>query len=146
MGSQSLNDLFGDLPDYPGKKQPKNRSSSKDSGGDDPFKFLRTTVYYVRGEEMAFYTIGELAKALNRKPVTIRQWEARGYIPTPTFRTPPPEGTQLPGKTVKGRRLYSKQQVELLIYAVKHFGLDNPRVENQDWVGFKKHIKEQWSK
>jgi hypothetical protein len=146
MGSQSLNDLFGDLPDYPGKKQPKNRQSSKESDSNDPFKFLRTTEYIVRGEKMAFYTIGELAKALNRKPVTLRQWEARGYIPTPTFRTPPPEGTQIPGKTVKGRRLYSRKQVELLIYAVDHFGLNHPRTEHQNWVGFKQYVKEQWSK
>ena len=144
MGSKSLNDLFGDLPDYPGKKPPKNREAK--GNDDDPFKFLHTTMYVVRGEEMAFYTIGELAKALNRKPVTIRQWEARGYIPTPTFRTPPPEGTQVPGKTAKGRRLYSRKQVELLIYAVEHFGFNNPKSEGYNWVGFKQYVKEQWSK
>lgn len=146
MGTQSLNDLFGDLPDFPGRKPPKNRSASKKEKDDDPFRFLRSTTYVVRGESIAFYTVGELAKALGRKPGTIRAWESRGYIPTPTFRTPPPDMAQIPGKTPKGRRLYSKKQVELLIYSVKHFGLDNPRGEGADWVGFKKHIQEQWSK
>jgi len=144
MGSQSIDSIFGDLPNYPGKRPPKNRGGVKKDVDADPFVFLRATYYMVRGEKTAFYTVGELAKALERQPVTIRMWELRGIIPTPSFRTAPPAGEQIPGKPLKGRRLYSKQQVELLIYAVKHYGLNNPRGTDADWVGFEKYIKKNW--
>lgn len=144
MGPQSIDSIFGDLPNYPGKRLPKNRDFPKKDVDADPFAFLRATYYTVRGEKTAFYTVGELAKALGRQPGTIRTWESRGIIPLPSFRTAPPAGEQIPGKPVKGRRLYSKKQVELLLYAVEYFDLDNPRGEHADWVGFKKYIKENW--
>jgi hypothetical protein len=145
LGIKGIDDFLGDLPNYPGKKPPKNRAGSKPAVNDDPFVFLHATYYTVRGEKTAFYTVGEVAKALDRKPGTIRKWEERGFIPTPSFRTAPPDGEQIPGKSLKGRRLYSKKQVELLLYSVEHFGLNNPRGKGADWVGFKKHIKEHWS-
>jgi hypothetical protein len=144
MGSQGIDDIFKDLPNYPGKRPPKNRVTAKKDVEADPFAFLHATYYTIRGEKKAFYTVGEVAKALNRKPGTIRMWEFRGFIPTPSFRTAPPEGEQIPGKSVKGRRLYSKKQVELLIYAVEYFGLYDPRGTDADWVGFKKYIQENW--
>jgi hypothetical protein len=144
MGSQSVDSIFGDLPNYPGKRPPKNRAGTKKDVEADPFAFLRATYYTVRGEKKAFYTVGEVAKALGRRPGTIRMWEMRGIIPTPSFRTAPPEGEQIPGKSLKGRRLYSKQQVELLLHAVEQFDLDNPRSQDADWVGFKKYIQENW--
>jgi hypothetical protein len=146
MGVKGLDDIFGDLPNYPGKKPPKNRGDVKQDKKEDPFEFLHATYYQMNGEKVAFYTVGEVAKALGRKTDTIRQWENRGFIPTPKFRTAPPEGNQIPGKPAKGRRLYSRSQVELLLYAVQHFGIDNPRGKNTDWVGFKKYIKDNWTK
>ena len=139
MGSESLND-------YPGKTPPKNRKKRKPTRIEDPFSLLHPIVYSIRGEEQTFYTVGEVAKALNRKAGTIRSWEAKGFIPTAIYRAPAPYGQQLPGKIAKGRRLYSKKQVELLIYSVQHFGLDNPQPNKANWAGFKKHIKEQWTK
>lgn len=144
MGPQSVDSIFGDLPNYPGNRPPKNRGGVKKDVDADPFAFLRATYYTVRGEKMAFYTVGELAKALNRRPGTIRMWESRGIIPTPSFRTAPPSGEQVPGKSIKGRRLYSKKQVELLLYAVEYYGLNEPRGTDADWVGFKKYIQENW--
>jgi hypothetical protein len=139
MGAESLND-------YPGKTAPRNRGKKKPARIEDPFAVLHTVTFTIRGEEVSFYTVGEVAKALNRKSGTIRKWETLGYIPTATFRTPPPEGQQIPGKVTKGRRLYSRSQVELLIYSVQHFGLDNSQPNKANWLGFKKHIKENWIK
>jgi hypothetical protein len=139
MGAESLND-------YPGKTAPKNRGKKKPARIEDPFAVLHTVTFTIRGEEVSFYTVGEVAKALNRRPGTIRKWEADGFIPTATFRTPIPEGAQIPGKPSKGRRLYNRSQVELLIYSVHHFGLNSSQPKNANWIGFKKHIKENWIK
>jgi hypothetical protein len=145
MGAQGLDNFLEDLPNYPGKKPPKNRAESKKSKEEDPFEFLHATYYQVRGERVAFYTVGEVAKALGRNPGTLRMWESKGVIPVPKFRTSPPEGSQIPGKPSKGRRLYSRTQVELLLYAVEHFGLNKARGQNADWVAFKKYIHTHWS-
>lgn len=139
MGAESLND-------YPGKTAPRNRGKRKPARIEDPFAVLHTVTFTIKGEDVSFYTVGEVAKALNRRPGTIRKWEADGYIPTATFRTPIPEGAQIPGKPSKGRRLYSRSQVELLIYSVQHFGLNSPQPKNANWIGFKRHIKENWIK
>jgi hypothetical protein len=136
-------DLLGDLPDWPGNRPPKNRPNSKKHIEiDDRFNGAKGKTFRVGGEEKHFFTIGELAKALNRQPVTIRMWESRGWIPKATFRTPPPKRGTLPGKPVKGRRLYSLEQVEFLMDALQRFNLDDPVQAN--WGGFKKHIKDNW--
>ena len=49
---------------------------------------------------------------------------------------------QIPGKNLKGRRLYSLEQVEFLIDAVDQFQISNPAKAN--WDGFRKHIKQKW--
>ena len=59
----------------------------------EPYKYLR-----YKGVKTAFYSIGSLARALNREPVTIRKWEAAGVIPQPDFAA---------GKI----RLYTAQQI-----------------------------------
>jgi predicted DNA-binding protein (UPF0251 family) len=69
-------------------------------------------------------------------------WEQRGWIPKVRYRTPAPAGTQIPGKPTKGRRLYSREQVELLIDAVEAFRLNDQK--KADWDGFKKHIRANW--
>ena len=136
-------DLLGDLPDWPGNTPPKNRPGKKPlSELDDRFNGAKSKVFRMNGVERRFFTVGELAKALCRKPVTIRMWESKGWIPRANYRTPAPRGQQIPGKTVKGRRLYSLEQVEFLIDAVKRFNLDDPVQAN--WEGFKKHTSTNW--
>lgn len=63
--------------------------------------------YYLEynGERTPFYRIGDLARALNRRPVTIRKWQAKGYIPLSRF--------NLPADILGGRiRLYTRDQIE----------------------------------
>lgn len=140
-------DLFGDLPDFPGKRAPKNRPQSKkliDSGLGDRYNGAKGKEYVINGEKQMFYTIGELCKALGKRPVTLRMWESKGWIPKPSFRTPPPNGIQIPDKAQKGRRLYSQQQLDTLIDGVEQFGLNNPY--HADWEAFKTYIKENWTR
>ena len=138
-------DFFNDLPDFPGRTLPKNRkegSKKSNSFLDDRFSGAKSKKLKVNGVEREFFTIGELAKVLRRKPVTIRMWESNGWIPKARYRTPPPKGQMIPGKAVKGRRLYSIEQVEFLLTALSRFEIDDPVKAN--WVGFRQHIKNEW--
>lgn len=66
--------------------------------------------YVVAGVETEFFTVGQLAKALGRQPVTIRKWEREGVIPKSTFQSPgrddDPRGR---------RRLYTREQIEGMV-------------------------------
>jgi hypothetical protein len=137
-------EMFGELPDFPGKRTPKNRPNRKPEAIiTDRFNGAKPKTFKVNGEDRIFFTIGELAKALNRKPVTIRMWESRGWIPRATYRTPKPRGVQIPDKSVQGRRLYSLEQVEFLMSAMEQFAIhtDDPK-----WDQFRKHISNNYPK
>ena len=136
-------DFFNDLPDFPGKTPPKNRKiTQRDSLIEDRLNGAKSKKLIVNGVQREFFTVGELAKALNRKPGTIRMWELNGWIPKAKYRTPPPKKEQIPGKVPKGRRLYSLEQVEFLQTALLRFELDDPAKAN--WIGFRQHIKNEW--
>ncbi len=135
-------ELLGDLPDWPGSTPPKNRGTSKPKSALDRFNGAKPKIYRIAGVDKELFTVGQLAKALGRKAITIRMWESQGWIPKATYRTPPPAGEQIPGKPSKGRRLYSIEQLELLLQAAEHFKIDDPT--NNDWVGFRQHIKNNW--
>lgn len=117
----------------PGK--PPLRSSVVDT---DPLDGVKYTTYLIKGEKKEFYSIGALAGLMHRQPVTLRSWEAKGWIPAPNFRTPAPKGSQIPGKATKGRRLYSRNQVLYLLSASNQFNLLEPK--RADWKGFHQYM------
>lgn len=134
---------LGDLPNWPGNTPPRNRSANpKPRVTQDELNGARPKIYRIKGVDREFYTVGEVARALHRQPVTLRMWEQRGWLPKVKYRTPPPAGEQIPGKTPKGRRLYSKDQLVFLVEAVQRFHLDDQRKAN--WVGFRQHIRANW--
>ena len=98
---------------------------------DDPERWdAKPRKFRVGGVDREFFTIGHLAKALLRKPVTIRAWERAGVIPKPTFRRPSedPRGT---------RRLYTRAQVEGMVRIAEEEGLmkgDYRSVSNTDFT------------
>lgn len=139
-------DLLGDLPYWPGATPPKSKTNSKRSS-DSELNGARSSVYRINGEDLEMFSVGELARALERKPVTIRMWESQGWIPKANYRTPTPRGEQVPGKAVKGRRLYSKEQILLLVRAVALFSLDKRSAPNSPkWEQFRSYVKEHWPK
>lgn len=143
MGADPVLDLFGDMPDFPGKTPPKNRPSSRPQAmREDELNGARGRVYRIKGEDVELFTVGELARAIGRQPVTVRAWESRGWIPKANFRTPAPARQQIPGKAVKGRRLYTRRQVEFLAQAVSSFSLDLKT--SSDWPKFREYIKANW--
>lgn len=135
-------DLMGDLPDWPGNTPPKNRPNSPKKSPVERYNGAKPKIYLISGVDKELFTVGQLAKALGRKAITIRMWENQGWIPKATYRTPAPSGQQIPGKSSKGRRLYTIEQLELLLEAAKRFRIDEPK--HGDWDGFKQHIKNNW--
>ena len=94
---------------YPGSKTPKKQypgtpaqlpASPPEIG--DPFRLVRYRGWVIEG-----YTLGQLARMLGRKPVTIRRWESEGVIPAAPFELPGAGGDDR-GK----RRLYSREHME----------------------------------
>ncbi len=73
-------------------------------------------VYVVNGLDVEFYTIGQLAAALGRKPGTLRKWESQGILPT--------SGYLKPSDDPRGRRrLYSRDQCLGIIRIATDTGL-----------------------
>lgn len=98
------------IKDFPGGREPVNREPDEPTGraGWDE----KPTVYVVGGKATEFFSIRHVAAAFGRSPVTIRAWENSGRIPAPITRTRTPEGKHLPGTTPRGRRLWTREQIE----------------------------------
>lgn len=69
-------------------------------------------VFTVNGIDMEFFTVGQLAAVLGRRPVTIRKWESDGVLPTTWYNTPSedPRGR---------RRLYTWAMLEGIVQIAK---------------------------
>lgn len=108
----AFNDLTDRVRDFPGKREPINRSA--------PLPSTRVTLwdasprsYKIKGVPTEFFTVGHLALAVNRTARTVRYWERNGILPDATFRAPKPQkGSQV--KQV-GDRLYSRAQIEAVV-------------------------------
>lgn len=107
---------------YPGSKQKvRTFETPSEPRSEATFKeFMRKPrLGTIKGNEIKFYTIGELADALNRKPVTIRKWEADGFIPKATFIAPS-------GDKRGKRRLYTEAQILGLVQIAREEGVLEP--------------------
>lgn len=71
------------------------------------------------GNEVIFYTLGALAEAVGKKPVTIKQWLAKHYIPEPSWRSPR-NSSNFGGA---GVRLWTKEQIEAIMQIAKEEGV-----------------------
>jgi hypothetical protein len=109
-------DVFGELPDYPGKRAPKNRPASRNIPFtvEDPYANIPFKTLVVKGEKQTFYTVGNVARILGRKAQTLRKWESKGWIPPATYRTTKSSGSDLLNTQSRGYRLYSREQVEII--------------------------------
>jgi hypothetical protein len=95
---------------YPGssRKQKQYEEPEPEKPELDALPSLGPPHYYlVNNQPVALYKIGSLAKALNRKSVTVRKWEQEGIIPLSPYK--------MPSHDSRGqRRLYSLNQIESL--------------------------------
>lgn len=92
---------------YPGSKQRIRTFGETDSVPDpeDTLDLGKPLIKRYGGVDTEFYTSGQLAFALNRKPGTVRLWERQGTIPKSTF-------TLRSGNRYAKRRLYIRPQIE----------------------------------
>jgi hypothetical protein len=106
--------------DYPGRRKPVNRDRQPPPV-DTPVWDARPTVYIVDGEKREFYFIGALAKALGYSVQSIRAWEGQGLLPNTPFRSPRTKRPVAGGRSNKGKRLWTHEQIEgILRLAKKH--------------------------
>lgn len=126
---------------YPGNTPPRAQVAATPvlTNSQELLNSLPSAKFMVDGREVQCYTIGAVAKVLGREVVTIRAWEAKGWLPKKTLRTRRPEGAGFNAKAPKGRRLYTRDQVEYLMEAHSRFHLDKP--QSADWQGFINHMK-----
>lgn len=114
---------FEDLKDFPGSRKPINRSTDKVAPKVDTHWADKPVVYIYSGQSREFFTIRHLSAALNRSPVTIRGWENRGLLPESPYRSPAPRRGTLPAAGApKGKRLWTRSQIEGLLAIAKETG------------------------
>jgi len=140
-------ETFADLDKYyPGSKRKRREpvvSKKKENTDWEQDYILK---YLPNGEQVEMYTLGSLAKALNRSVKTLRSWIELGHIPTSPYRMPTTTGKN--GKEYAGRRLYSKKMVEAAIEIFESAGI--MEVDRVDWVALHRNlsdkISEAWDK
>jgi hypothetical protein len=71
------------------------------------------TIKLVGGKEYEFFKIGALAQALGKRPVTIRKWIDKEWLPDTKYRLPTKPGT------LGAQRLYTRAQIEGLVKIAK---------------------------
>jgi len=124
---------FEGLQTAPGSRHPRKADTPKavsrrvqvmgESNGWDEAPIKKV----FKGEERELFTVGALAQALEKKIVTIRLWERKGYIPIAPFRL---RSKQLNGEKVNGNRVYTRELVEIAIEEFARRGLlGSARVE-----------------
>lgn len=108
---------------YPGSKQKvKVFNPAKKTAPVEDSRELdlgRGKDFVVKGKITPLYTVGSLAVALNRSPITLRKWEAEGVIPAAPF--------ILPSDDKRGqRRMYSMEHLLGLRKIAQEEGVLNP--------------------
>jgi hypothetical protein len=94
--------------ELPGKRDRAVGSPAEQTPEDWDAKPLVKTI---NGKDYELFTIGQLAKALGLKPVTLRSWEDKGWMPKPVLHTAPPRLGGIRNKALNGRRLWTREQV-----------------------------------
>lgn len=126
--------------DYPGGTPPRNRPGGATyEEMERSLDGLRSYEYTVGGEVRKFYTIQAIATIFDRKTVTIRSWEDKGWLPRPKYRSPKPVRSTLAAEA-KGRRLYSEDQVRYLMSLIERFNMRDQR--RADWNSFREAMAE----
>lgn len=112
---------FEDLEQpYPGRRKPVNRVPPK-AENDTPVWDAQPAYYVVAGERREFFYIGALAKAIGYSVQAIRLWEGQGLMPNTPFRSPRTKKPVAGGRSDKGKRLWTREQIEgILRLAKKH--------------------------
>ena len=105
--------------DYPGRTKPKNRAVPKIQPQVDNTWDARPAFYVMNGRKQEFFLISHLAQALGYSVQSIRAWEAQRLLPRSPYRSPKTRGMVAGGRSNKGRRLWTREQIEAILSAAK---------------------------
>jgi hypothetical protein len=106
--------------DYPGRTKPKNRAQPAAKPSADINVWDARPAYYVIGDrKQEFFLISHLAQALGYSVQSIRAWEAQRLLPRSPYRSPKTRGMVAGGRSNKGRRLWTREQIEAILAAAK---------------------------
>jgi hypothetical protein len=105
--------------DYPGRTKPKNRAVPKAAPVVDNTWDARPAFYVMNGRKQEFFLISHLAQALGYSVQSIRAWEAQRLLPRSPYRSPKTRGMVAGGRSNKGRRLWTREQIEAILAAAK---------------------------
>jgi hypothetical protein len=108
---------FADL-DYPGRKRPMNRDTQPAST-DTELWDAKPVYYLIGGERQEFFLISHLAKALDYSVQSIRAWEAQGLLARTPYRSPRTARPVAGGRSDKGKRLWTREQVMGIVRIAK---------------------------
>jgi hypothetical protein len=110
---------FEDL-DYPGRKKPVNRAG-KAVTADKEMWDAHPVYYKLRDnpEPQEFFLISHLAKALGYSVQSIRAWEAQGLLARTPYRSPRTKAPVAAGRSNKGKRLWTREQILGIIRIAK---------------------------
>ena len=108
---------FDDL-DYPGRRKPVNRGQIK-AVPETALWDAKPVYYLVDGEKREFFLISHLARALDYSVQSIRAWEAQGLLARTPYRSPRTKRPVAGGRSDKGKRLWTRQQVEGIVKIAK---------------------------
>ena len=120
---------------YPGSRHKREDGPTADLYEESDWD-ATPMVKSLKGVETEFFTIGDLARAVNRQPVTIRSWERKGYLPKTPYRSA--------GK--RQNRLYTRAQVELVRRVALSEGLMDPTIKKSPKdTAFVEKVAEMWA-
>lgn len=115
----------------------EERRAAKEAESWDAHPVLR----HFRGQDdMEFFHIGALAKALGKEPVTIRTWIRKGWLPKAKYSTPGVEGTF----NNAGRRLWTRAQIEGILRIAQEEELLNDWHPDVDGSRFTERVRAEW--
>lgn len=141
--SDFFEETFAELDKYyPGSRR-KRKEAPEPKPKDTSWESGFFTKVLPNGRQVQMYTLGSVAKALNRSTKTLRAWIEQGKLPASPYRMPDTTGVN--GQVYAGRRLYSKAMVEALVDIFSRYRLsDVDRVEWTTHRNLTKEIAEAW--
>jgi len=130
--AESLDALLADVESfYPGSKRKRRSTAEPKSRAPKDLLAWDARPYkkpLPNGKEIELFTVGALAKALDRPFSSLKVWNENGYLPTSPYRLPTVKNAR--GENQKGRRLYSREMIEKTIEIFTRHGLIGiPRIE-----------------
>jgi hypothetical protein len=114
----------GEVKDYPGKRKPALRQIKRHRTVEESPSWDASPVFYiVNGKRQEFFTIRHLAAALGYSQQSIRAWENSGLLARSPYRSPKPRTPTIGGRNTKGKRLWTRAQIEGILKIAKEEGV-----------------------